>query len=330
MRWQCLLFLVFVCLPLQAATHVIVAGAGGNETYRKTFNGWAQRLERVLIEKLGADPDKIFLLQQDPLEKSERRGSVSLAAIEATLQLALTGHDADEPFILYMMGHGSYLRGSTRFHLPGPDLTMTHLAELLTDVQASPLVVINTTAAAAGAINVLSGPDRVIVSATKSVQEQNATEFMEYFLQGLEQSLSDRNRDGRISIWEAARQATNLTQSHYIAQDLIATEHAILDDNGDGLGTRLTANPATKTQADETLDGSLATAVFLKDFQFPPAVPQAWIDRYFALIDQVEALKARKTQMDQQTYKQQLENTLLEVARAHRRIRVKMAETQPP
>jgi hypothetical protein len=187
-------------------------------------------------------------------------------------------------------------------------------------------VVIDSTSASAGFINALSGPDRIIASATKSVSEVNATEFMRLFIEGLEDGSADRNRDERISVLEACEQAAALTASWYSAESLLATEHSILDDNGDGLGTRLPIDPVLNEAlpgepAADNVDGALAAQVFIKDYSFPAGVPQEMIAAYLAALDEVKALRARKGTLAEPDYYAQLEPLLIQAARAHRDIR---------
>src|SRR5204863_7310884 len=47
----------------------------------------------------------------------------------------------------------------------------------------------------------------------------------------------DRDRDGQIRLLEASLMASHHTAEFYKAESRLATEHALLDDNGDGLGT---------------------------------------------------------------------------------------------
>lgn len=112
----------------------------------------------------------------------------------------------------------------------------------------------------------------MVCAASKSVDEKNATEFMEYFIQAIEDGSADQDRDERISLLEACRQAAALTDAYYMGRGLIATEHALIDDNGDGQGTRLAGDlqsgAAAETPAADTndrRDGALAEQCFLKE-----------------------------------------------------------------
>ena len=53
----------------------------------------------------------------------------------------------------------------------------------------------------------MAGPNRVIITATRSGQERNETIFYGHFMQALRDPGADENRDGRVSVWEAFRYA---------------------------------------------------------------------------------------------------------------------------
>jgi len=155
------------------------------------------------------------------------------------------------------------------------------------------------------------------------VDEKNATEFMEYFIQAIEDGSADQDRDERISVLEACRQGAALTDAYYMGRGLIATEHALLGDNGDRQGTRLTGDlqsgaAAEKPAADtkDRRDGALAEQCFLKDFSFPPATPRELIERYLSRLKQVDELKLKKAQMTSDAYYAALETLLVEAAGA--------------
>ncbi len=230
--------------------------------------------------------------------------------------------------LVFLIGHGSFIAGESRLNIPGKDLTADALGEMLGELHVARLIVVNSSASSAGFINALSGDDRIIVTATKSVNERNATQFMESFLQGLEDGSADQNRDGRISLLEASRQAAQLTQDWYDGQGYLLTEHPLIDDNGDGLGSRLIPEVTDGAMAVEipvgegvVLDGGLAGRYFLKDFSFPSEVPEYLAQRYTDILDEVERIKHTKSEFDPPAYRAVLEPLLIKAAGTHREIR---------
>lgn len=309
------LWLLFVCLPV-VAEDVILVGSGGNPEYRQRFGDWANRLERILVEDMGRSKEDVHLL------KATDNGS-KVESIEKLFESLAKTHKKTDVLFVYLIGHGSYLRGVSKFQVPGKDLETKRLGELMDKVPSRYQVVIASGSTSAPFVNVLSREDRVVTAATKSATEQNATEYMALFLQALEEGLADQDRDERISVWEASRQAASLTESWYGTNGLIATEHSILDDNGDGLGTRLFNadyyDSEKKVEADE--DGDLAREIFIKDFQFPANVPQVLIDEYLGLVAKARLLKKRKSKMGETAYWNELERVMLQAAQKNKQIR---------
>src|SRR5213076_1421481 len=133
------------------------------------------------------------------------------------------------------LGHGTFDRRSAKFNLRGADLSADELAKWLAPVHR-PLVVIDAASASGPFIKALSGPDRVIVTATRSGDEQNATRFGGFLADAVSDPLADLDKDGQTSLLEAFLVAAKRVDASYTEAGLLATEHALLDDNGDGLG----------------------------------------------------------------------------------------------
>jgi hypothetical protein len=303
---------------------MIICGSGGNEEFTQRFRGWGNRLYQVLTNELEMPAANVSLLMDDDTSTEKLSRETIQVALES-LGAAMT--DEDDLF-LFIIGHGSHLAGESKINIPGPDFTARDIRDWTDVMRMRRLTVINAASASAGFINELSGPDRIICSATKSVEEKNATEFMEHFITGLEDGSADLDRDTRVSVYEACEQAAMLTRVWYESEGLISTEHALLDDNGDRLGSRL-AEPPEEGDDPDRIDGSLAKRTWLRDFSFPEHVPQDLIDTYLENLNAVEELKIRKDMMEEVTYYAELEKYLIEAARANARIR-KIAAEEPP
>jgi hypothetical protein len=319
---------------------VIVCGKGGEPIYEQQFVDWGLRLRAALVAKLGHDEKNIHLLVESAPSTATTPTTVptavaDLPGIRAALREVAGRATPEDDLFVYLIGHGSHQNDVSRFNIEGPDLTAEDLAAMLADIPARRIVVVNAASASAGFVNVLSGDRRIVCASTKSVEELNATDFMEYFIQGLEDLSADQNRDERISILEATQQAAALTQAGYLGQGLVATEHALIDDNGDGLGTRLpvgTADddePTSSTRRSRrpsrrpppAIDGAEAALCFLMDYTFPPGTPPELSAAYLAALDAVERLKLEKQAMPPADYRTDLERLLIKAARLNRDIR---------
>ena len=320
-----------------ASYHLILCGSGGEAEYTDKFRDWGTRLRDALVMRLGVPTDNVLLLIEaethDVILTTEAETdnvppltTIDLESIRSAFAAISEIVTPQDDVFIYFIGHGSYLKNASKFHIPGPDLTAAEVDTLLKTLPARRAIILNGTSSSATFINVLSAEDRVICAATKSVSEVNATEFMGFFIEGLEDGSADRDHDERISFLEACEQASELTASWYTSEGLLATEHAILDDNGDGLGSRLPIEAfglTAEEDADEweLLDGALAAQCYIKDYRFHPSVPQVLIDTYLSALDEVESLKADKVGLEEDAYFARLEEVLLRAARANREIR---------
>lgn len=321
--------MVGVCRPGAPAEtfDVILCGNGGTDEYEELFHSWGVRLHDVLVDRLEHSADHVYLLMEKRAEPEPNTSAISLDTIESVFdELSGTASIEDDVYI-YLIGHGSYLARISKFHIPGPDLTAPRLRSLLDKLTVQRTVVVVSTSSSAGFINDLTAQDRVICTATKSVEERNATQFMEFFIQGLEEGSADLNRDTRISLLEACQQAAALTEAGYTGDGLIATEHSLLDDNGDGRGTRLpiAETPAVEESASQEsgepqADGGIAAQIYIKDFTFPSSVPKEIVREYLDRLAEVEHLKTMKSTMDSDEYYAELERLLTAAAKANRRI----------
>ena len=339
--YQGILFVTGVCALLvggqarAASFHAIICGSGGEAAYEERFAAWGTGLRDVLLQQLGNEPGKVYLLTE-ALETGPRTDPATLEGIRKLFATLAESVGPEDDLYIYIIGHGTYIKRQLRLLLPGPDLTAEVLKELLDAVPAKRRIVLNSTASSAGFVNVLSGPDTVICTATKSVDEFNATEFMEFFIEGLREGGADRNYDERISFLEACEYAAEVTATWFLGEGLIATEHSIIDDNGDGLGSRLpildavedafapgrSTSPAIQNAI---FDGSLASECFLKEFTFPPNVPSDLIDEYLGTLEEVAVLKKEKADLSGEEYFQRLESLFLRAASANARIHELMA-----
>jgi len=326
--------LAFVLVGIVAhadSFHLIVCGSGGDPEFVERFADWGRRLQTALVDVAQNDPTHVRLLTEvEPAATDDRSetkpvdvpGSTvhhsDLESIRAAIeQLASVMQSEDEVFV-YLIGHGSHRRDEAKIMIPGPDLSAQDLGGMLEGLPAGTRVAIDSTSSSAAFINAL-GPSNIIVcTATKSVEERNATEFMEHFIQAIEEGSADTDHDGRMSVYEVCSQAAILTAAWYENEGLIASEHALLEDNGDGLGTRL---PIETEAGESQVDGDRAKTVFIKAHDFPASVPRELIQEYEAALQAVEDLKKAKESHPEEQYYEKLGTLLVRAARANRAIR---------
>src|ERR1019366_3632334 len=129
------------------------------------------------------------------------------------------------------------------------------------------LVVIQCASASGPFLNALSATNRVIITATRSGSEVNATRFGGYLARAIADPAADLDKDGQTSLLEAYLDASRRVALFYKEQGRLMSEHALLDDNGDGLGTPpewFRGVRAVKSAAGgKSVDGVRAHQVFL-------------------------------------------------------------------
>ena len=307
---------------------LVIAGLGGEKKYVEQHLAWARGFYEVLNTEHGFPEDRLFLLVEDP----DAAGGPP--AVKSTLEeirsalaaLARRVRPGDDLFVL-LIGHGSATGTGPRLNIPGPDLTADALRDALGEIGARYTVVVNGASSSAPFIDALSGPGRVIVTATKSGAERLSTVFPEHLLDALKAQAGDLDKDGRVSVLESFVYARNKTAEWYDGQGLLATEHALLDDNGDGRGTR--------EPGPGGMDGTLAGRVYFG--RGPEAIAgtgppegRALQARMEDLRWSIDELKARKDQVDPGEYATRMEEMLIELARVTSQLRALQTPKEPP
>lgn len=218
---------------------------------------------------------------------------------------------------LVLVGHGTFDGRDARFNLRGPDLSVSDLAEWLRPLRR-PLALIHTGSASAPFLPGLAGPGRVIVTATRSGHEQNYARFGKHFAEAVADPRGDLDRDGQVSLLEAFLAAAQRTREFYKAEGRLATEHALLDDNGDGLGTPAEwfrgVLATRRAREGAGLDGTRAHQLHLarsaEENRLSPAARATRDD----LERQLAELRGRKGSLPEGDYLRRLEDLLRKVA----------------
>ena len=292
--------LLLASSALHAETYYLtIAGLGGEQEYEQRFTGWASEIEKILQGEPGA---KIVTLSG---------AQCTRANIEARLGDIAKQAKPDDSFVLFIIGHGSYDENDYKFNIPGPDITATELASLLDKIPAKQAV-IDMTSASGGAIPILQKPKRVIVTATKSGTEKNATVFARYFIEALRDPASDADKNEVITALEAFRYAEGKTAKFYEELKRLATEHPLLEDAGKGEGV--------KAPSVENGEGALAGRFALLHTGSAIAIAkdpekQKLLKQKEDIESQIDELKYRKAAMSVADYRDQLTKLLVNLAK---------------
>jgi hypothetical protein len=291
-----------------SATVVTVVGAGGEPEYQKEFEQSAANWEKaaqqgeVRFVAVGREPER----------------TNDLMALEEAL--ATVPKEGLEPLWVVLLGHGTFDGKEARFNLRGPDLTSAQFAKWLEPFHR-PLVLINTASASAPFLNSLSRSNRVIVSATRSGYEQNFARLGKYLSEAIASPQADLDKDGQTSLLEAFLTAARQTADWYKMEGRLATEHPLLDDNGDRLGTQADwfrgVRAIKKPEKGTSVDGVRAHQVHLVRNEAEKRLPAEVRARRDEIELAIAKLREAKAQMKEEDYYQQLEPLLMDMARLY-------------
>ena len=291
---------------------VIISGASGEPAYARQFEGWTATLRSALLGRFGFAEDRLKVLTEKPSGAAEQPATADEVRKVFTSLRAET--NADSVVFVFLIGHGSFDK-EAKFNLVGRDLSAAEYNSLFAALPAQRVVIFNMASASGEFIKPLAAKGRVVVTATRSGQENNATRFMEYFLAALKAADADADQDGHISVWEAFNYANRLTAEFYTRAGRLATEHALLDDNGDGIGH----------QKMEGGDGLLARATYIDSLSVAQAAANVATAKLLKdrtrLESEIAQLIGRKSGMQEAQYEAELEKLFIELAKVNRAIK---------
>jgi hypothetical protein len=319
-RFLCTAALLLSASSAFAQTHlVIVTGLGGEKKYSDAFTRLGGALTGAAVERFHIQESEVFWFGEDSIAKRPcYRGQATRAAVMQTVSQLAARSGAGDQLVFVLIGHGSGDGENTKISIPGPDLSAQDFAQMLAKFPTQKVAFINMTSASGDMLPVLSGPNRVIITATKSSFERNESKFADYFVDALTKDVADIDKDGRISLLEAFRYASVETKRFYDNDTRLQSEHAQFDDLG--LKTGVPEPDGRTTQ------GLLARRFFLdagftsKNGANDPQLAALYKEK-FTIEDQIDQLRGKKATMTADAYDDALESLLVQLARKARTIR---------
>jgi hypothetical protein len=313
---------LFCTVPTQSQTHpatsptpedrptiLLVTGAPGETEFGRDFvkaaDHWidAAKLASAHLIQIGRDDNP----PKDPTDKDRLKQSLATEV----------GRNTATALWLVLIGHGTFDGKEAKFNLRGPDVSDQEVAQWLERCHR-PLAVIDCSSSSAPFLNKLSGPNRIVVTATQSGHELQYARFGAYLAADIADPAADLDKDGQTSLLEAFLAASHQVESFYKEQGRLATEHALLDDNGDARGTPATffqGVRATRAAKDNAApDGLRAHQLHLVLSPADAAMSQAARAHRDDLERQIESLRAKKATTPQADYYADLEKLLIQLA----------------
>src|SRR5579871_4503173 len=284
--------------------YVTISGLGGEPDYDQRFKMWAEDIDSSL-KKAGGDSNIVTLTAPTREQIRSRLNDLAKQA------------KPNDAVVVILIGHGSYDGTEYKFNIPGPDITAAELSTLLDHVPASRQLIVNTTSCSGGSIESLRKPNRIVISATKTGTEKNATVFARYWAEALRDPAADADMNEAVSALEAFHYAQRKTTEFFDTQKRLATEHSVLEDTGKGEGEKSPSaeNGEGKLASTFSLVRLGANAAAAKD----PAKRQL-LDRKEELEQAIDKLKYEKAAMPADAYKKQLYQLLVELSKVQEAI----------
>jgi hypothetical protein len=287
---------------------LVVVGAAGEEQYAPQFREWAARL-RTAAEK-GKAHFEVIGLEPEAMAKDRDLLQTALKRFE--------GETKTELWII-LIGHGTFDGKVAKFNLRGPDIAATELGDWLSPL-TRPTAVINCASASSPFMTSLAGPNRVLITSTRAGAEHNFSRFGDYMSKSIADPAADLDKDEQTSLLEAFLAASAGVREFYTSETRLATEHALLDDNGDGKGTPsewFEGLRATKSPKEGALDGLLANQWRLVPGAREEKLTPESRQRRDAIEKELAKLRAAKSKLTEDDYIKQIEPLLLELAKLY-------------
>jgi len=291
------------------ASVIVAIGAAGDISYNGVFERWAEHWKSASA----AGDAKFIEIGGDP------NAADSLTRLRDAVQAQ--PHESAAPLWVVLLGHGTFDGREAKFNLRGDDLAASELAEWLRPFKR-PLIVVCGFSASGAFLKPLSAPGRVIVCATRSGSENNFARFGGYFSESIGDPAADIDKDGQSSVLEAWLAAARRTSDFYKNEGRLATEHSILDDNGDGLGTPPDwfqgVRAVKHAKTNQPPDGLRAHQIHLVPSAAERALAPELRPERDALERELAQLRDAKATMQEDDYFAKLEAIMLRLARLYR------------
>jgi hypothetical protein len=285
---------------------VNVAGLGGEPDYEQRFVALAADLDR--ITKAGGATSHVVTLSGAQATREHLQ--------QALMDIAGAAH-ADDVLVITLVGHGSFDGTQYKFNLPGPDVSAEQLAAWCDPIAATRQLIVSTTSASGGSVKALQRHDRVVIAATKTGTEKNATVFARYWVEALQDPGADIDKNQIITGLEAFQYATRKTAAFYETEKRLATEHAVFEEGGKSAPVR---DAATDSDAGRML-ASFALVRLGGDTQAATDPTKlALLKQKEQLEQRIDLLKYQRAAMSADEYRAQLSQTLVALAKVQQEL----------
>lgn len=262
---------------------LIVCGLPGDADHRKLFGESIELLQKGLIAYHGFAAENIRILSgekptdKDPGAIRTSQDVTTRESLTAAATAIRAESGADDALWVIVIGHAHYDGRNCWLNLSGNDMNQTEFGALFAGLQCREQVFFITTACSGYYLKPLAQAGRVVISATEPDLEVNETLFPHKLARAIGSPPAitdfDVDGDGEFTVCDLYLLAARETSLDYATGELLATEHALLDDSGDGRGTEVQADYLTEAQGGRKRAGSGRPALSKGDGQRSRQIP---------------------------------------------------------
>jgi len=275
----------------RTARALVICGLMGDAEHRKLYAEVVERLYLGLTTHHGFAPQNVALYWSDEVPEDAgpalkaSRGLASREAIETAASELEQAVQPDDALWVFVLGHAHYDGRYSWLNIPEADIHHIDFGKLFTNVRCREQVFFMTNSVSGFYHKSLASQGRVVIAATEADLEVNETLFPQHLARTLAEPPPfkdlDVDEDGKLTLLDAYLYTTQKIAEEYTAGMLLATEHALLDDTGDGKPAEIQANYLTEELGGRykpgkpkpilrSGDGALARRILL---DYPPSPP---------------------------------------------------------
>jgi len=295
---------------------VLIGGLGGSPEYTEKFRQYLFDSHKALIDVFAFPADHVAVFAETSLQDLPFVTGISTAEnIRAHIESLSGVVTANDHLYIILFGHGSFDGQHAQLNIPRRDLNDTDYARLLDTLSAGRIVFINTASASAPFVEQLSGVERIIITATRTGTQRNETAFPRYLVEAFTHPAADIDKDGNLSVQEVFTYATQHTARYFEESNHLATEHALIEDTGDGQAYR-------DGELETTGEGRLASVTYLRRRPSAltasggyPVITERQLLHRESLERAIADLQSQKSMLGTELYYAQLETLFVQLAR---------------
>ena len=264
---------------------VILVGLPGDDAHERLFAKTADQWQKWLTESLDFPPQQVLRLPTVMAEKVVAEKDVAERIVAEKESPASSGEamrqaladlgkklQPNDTLWVFTLGHGHYDGRRAWWHLAGRDPSDEDFGRWLGEIRCREQVIWLTHSSSGWFVKPLSRPGRIVIAATAADDETNETEFPHALTAVMKLPLAklDANADAQVSVAEIFAATLAEVTRRFQKDKRLPTEHAQLDDDGDGRGSEnfvikpestgpeATGPEATGTSSTSKVDGNLA------------------------------------------------------------------------